>query len=144
MRREPVDRAESTRPFAVPPGVRRLALGLVIAAAACDSYRDRAMRGRAFRDLDAMQLAIEEFASRHGGRLPPSLDACVEDLDRAARRFRCDAGAPFDPWDGEYVYDLGADGRSWSLTSYGADRAPGGSGVDADLRRGIHGGTPRR
>lgn len=36
-----------------------------------------------------------------------------------------------DPWNTPFEYS--ASGRSFTITSYGADRKPGGSGVDADI-----------
>ncbi|HXH76533.1 MAG TPA: type II secretion system major pseudopilin GspG [Bacteriovoracaceae bacterium] len=38
---------------------------------------------------------------------------------------------PQDPWDQEYVYE--SDGKTFSITSFGADNAEGGEGVDADI-----------
>ena len=41
---------------------------------------------------------------------------------------------PQDPWGQEYQYmSPGLDGSDYEITSYGADRRPGGEGVDADL-----------
>lgn len=42
---------------------------------------------------------------------------------------------PLDPWDNEYIYE--SEGRTFTITSYGPDGAPGGEGPDeADL---VHG-----
>ncbi len=38
---------------------------------------------------------------------------------------------PLDPWDGEYIYE--SDGRTFTITSLGADNAEGGEGYDADI-----------
>jgi general secretion pathway protein G len=38
---------------------------------------------------------------------------------------------PVDPWDGEYIYE--SDGKTFSITSLGADNAEGGEGADADI-----------
>jgi general secretion pathway protein G len=38
---------------------------------------------------------------------------------------------PVDPWDTEYIYE--SDGKTFTLTSLGADNAEGGEGVDADI-----------
>jgi len=38
---------------------------------------------------------------------------------------------PLDPWDQEYLYE--SDGKTFSITSYGADNAEGGEGFDADI-----------
>ena len=41
---------------------------------------------------------------------------------------------PLDPWGSPYVYrSPGAQGRDFDILSYGRDRAPGGTGDDADI-----------
>jgi general secretion pathway protein G len=40
---------------------------------------------------------------------------------------------PVDPWDGEYIYES-ADGKTFTITSLGADNAEGGEGADADIK----------
>jgi general secretion pathway protein G len=40
---------------------------------------------------------------------------------------------PVDPWDGEYIYESG-DGKTFTITSLGADNAEGGEGADADIK----------
>ena len=41
---------------------------------------------------------------------------------------------PLDPWGSSYQYRVpGNNGRDFELTSWGKDRAPGGSGDDADI-----------
>ena len=43
---------------------------------------------------------------------------------------------PLDPWGSVYQYrNPGTSGRDYDLISYGRDRAPGGSGDDADITR---------
>ena len=43
---------------------------------------------------------------------------------------------PLDPWGSPYQYRApGQQGRDYDLLSYGKDRAPGGSGDDADITR---------
>jgi len=41
------------------------------------------------------------------------------------------AGNPLDPWGNEYRYT--SDGKSFTITSYGADGKPGGTGFKADI-----------
>jgi general secretion pathway protein G len=38
---------------------------------------------------------------------------------------------PQDPWEMDYIYE--SDGRSFTITTLGADNAEGGEGVDADI-----------
>ncbi|MBY0518360.1 MAG: type II secretion system major pseudopilin GspG [Bacteriovoracaceae bacterium] len=38
---------------------------------------------------------------------------------------------PVDPWDAEYLYE--SDGKTFTITSLGADNAEGGEGYDADI-----------
>jgi len=38
---------------------------------------------------------------------------------------------PLDPWDGDYIYE--SDGKTFTITSLGADNAEGGEGSDADI-----------
>jgi general secretion pathway protein G len=40
---------------------------------------------------------------------------------------------PVDPWDGEYIYES-SDGKTFTITSLGADNAEGGEGADADIK----------
>jgi general secretion pathway protein G len=41
---------------------------------------------------------------------------------------------PPDPWGSKYQYQApGPNGRDYEILSYGRDRAPGGSGDDADI-----------
>lgn len=43
---------------------------------------------------------------------------------------------PLDPWGSPYQYrSPGANGRDYELSSWGRDRAPGGTGDDADIAR---------
>lgn len=43
---------------------------------------------------------------------------------------------PQDPWGNPYIYESPADSGPYVLVSLGADGAPGGSGVDADIQHG--------
>jgi len=41
---------------------------------------------------------------------------------------------PKDPWNQEYIYTFpGENGSNFDIISYGADRRPGGTGVNADI-----------
>jgi general secretion pathway protein G len=67
------------------------------------------------------------------------LDALIEkptgggrECNRYAPGGYIDGGkVPVDPWDNEYVYE--SDGKSFNITSYGADGAEGGEEFDADI-----------
>lgn len=50
--------------------------------------------------------------------------------------------APVDPWGNPYLYVLPDSGAGYELVSLGADGAPGGEGVAADIRRGPGGAAP--
>lgn len=41
---------------------------------------------------------------------------------------------PTDPWGNEYEYQCASDGESFTITSYGYDGAPGGTGRSSDIR----------
>ncbi|HXH03633.1 MAG TPA: type II secretion system major pseudopilin GspG [Candidatus Competibacteraceae bacterium] len=44
------------------------------------------------------------------------------------------SGIPKDPWDNDYQYrSPGENGRPYDLLSFGADGAPGGEGLNADI-----------
>jgi general secretion pathway protein G len=50
-----------------------------------------------------------------------------------------DKGIPADPWNNEYILEIpGPEGEdSFSIVTYGADGAPGGTGENADIRDGV-------
>lgn len=67
------------------------------------------------------------------------LDALIEKPTggRECRRYSpggyIDGGKiPLDPWDGEYIYE--SDGKTFVITTLGADNAEGGEGADADIK----------
>ena len=66
------------------------------------------------------------------------LDALIEkptggrECNRYAPGGYIDGGKiPQDPWDAEYVYE--SDGKTFNITSFGADSAEGGEDFDADI-----------
>jgi general secretion pathway protein G len=88
--------------------------------------------------MDAFRKAVEAFRIDNG-RYPTTaegLDALVHAPAGATRwhgPYLQDAIPP-DPWGTPYQYQSpGPDGRDYRITSLGADRAPGGSGDDADI-----------
>lgn len=51
-----------------------------------------------------------------------------------ASGFLQDGKLPTDPWGTPYVYESPDDGRTFVITSLGADHRPGGEGFDKDLK----------
>lgn len=79
---------------------------------------------------------------RDCNRLPTTdqgLDALIQkptggqECKRYAPSGYIDGGKiPLDPWDGEYIYE--SDGKTFTITTLGADNAEGGEGADADIK----------
>ena len=70
------------------------------------------------------------------GSYPGSLRGLVENDSNSQRwngPYIRDDEVPLDPWDNPYQYQ--AQGRDFSLISYGADVVSGGEGDDADIGR---------
>jgi general secretion pathway protein G len=99
---------------------------------------DDAKIGKAKADVRTLSNQIDQFRL-DTGRYPTT----EEGLD-ALRNQPSDAdgwkgpylpkGVPPDPWQGEYVYEYpGQDGSDYTIVCYGADRAPGGDGPNADI-----------
>ncbi len=88
--------------------------------------------------MDAFRKAIEAFRIDNG-RYPTTaegLDALVAAPSGATRwNGPYLLGAiPVDPWGTKYQYQApGPNGRDYQILSYGRDRAPGGTGDDADI-----------
>ena len=88
----------------------------------------------ALSQISSLEAALDTYRL-DVGEYPDSLEGLRENISgRAAwngpylRR-----GVPLDPWGNEYVYD--ADGREFTLSSYGPDGEQGGEGDDADISR---------
>ena len=91
-----------------------------------------AQRDAALSQISSLETALDAYRL-DVGEYPESLEGLIEnDSGRAAwngpylRR-----EVPLDPWGNEYIYE--ADGRSFSLVSYGPDGERGGEGDDADI-----------
>jgi general secretion pathway protein G len=88
--------------------------------------------------LDSFRKALEAFRIDNG-RYPTTaegLDALVESPASAPRWHGpyLQSSVPPDPWGTRYEYQSpGANGHDYVVTSLGHDRAPGGTGDDADL-----------
>jgi general secretion pathway protein G len=91
--------------------------------------------------IKALGDRLKEFR-RDCGSYPTTdqgLDALIEkptggakECTRYAPGGYIDGGKiPVDPWDGEYLYE--SDGKTFTITSYGADGVEGGEEFDADI-----------
>lgn len=115
-------------------------------------HDDGAAADRGHRFLLAVSHALEQYAEDHGGLYPERLDAVplpdrsgigienvwsgvlrapLGDFRGAVRAVR--AGRVLDPWGRPWLYRTDPRQSMVRLESYGADRAPGGVGLDADL-----------
>ena len=75
------------------------------------------------------------------GKLPENLQALVKapaGTDRWNGPYAKEADLK-DAWGNDYRYSIPGQGKAYDLVSLGADGAPGGEGVDADL---VHGRAP--
>lgn len=98
-------------------------------------YIDRARSNRAKAEIHSLKNGIGTFYMDMG-EFPRSL----EDLVRNPGSNKWDGPyldpprVPKDPWGEAYRYDVpGQAGRPFDLYSYGKDKAPGGTGADADI-----------
>ncbi len=80
---------------------------------------------------------LKEFR-RDCGYFPESLEGLIEkpqggkECKRYAPGGYIEGGkVPQDPWDEEFIYE--SDGKTFTIISYGPDRAEGGEGTDADI-----------
>lgn len=91
-----------------------------------------AQRDAALSQISSLETALDAYRL-DVGEYPDSLEGLVEnDSGRASwngpylRR-----EVPLDPWGNEFIYE--AEGRSFTLVSYGPDGERGGEGDDADI-----------
>ncbi len=95
--------------------------------------QDKAKYKLAVTDVTALSAKVDQFES-DTGTLPQRL----EDLVTSPGNVKGWLGpylkesALKDPWNTPYEYS-NSGGRSFTITSYGADKKPGGTGVDADV-----------
>ncbi|MEQ8955025.1 MAG: type II secretion system major pseudopilin GspG [Gammaproteobacteria bacterium] len=109
-------------------------IGMLAVMVAPNLFNQRAgaMRDAATAELATLEAALDMYRL-DVGEYPDSLDGLMSnDSGRASwngpylRR-----EVPNDPWDNEYYYE--ADGREFTLFSYGADGQRGGQDDDADI-----------
>ena len=90
--------------------------------------------------LDALDKALQAYRV-DTGRFPSTSQGLralvVQPADEARWRGPyMQSEIPADPWGSAYQYRYpGTGGRDYELLSYGRDKAPGGSGDDADIVR---------
>lgn len=80
--------------------------------------------------IRSFHAALDNYRLEMGMKFPDTLDALLEPHPMTGDPFI--KTIPLDPWQGDYAYELDADGKP-VITSYGADGAPGGEGKDADI-----------
>jgi general secretion pathway protein G len=94
----------------------------------------------AMAQLDALDKALQSYRI-DTGRFPTSAQGLraltLQPSDELRWRGPYMKGdVPPDPWGSPYQYRFpGTVGRDYDLLSYGRDKAPGGSGDDADITR---------
>ena len=109
-------------------------IGMLAVMVAPNIFRQQAgaQRDAAMANISTLSAALD-IHRLDAGEYPDSLDGLqVNHSGRASWNgpyLRRDV--PLDPWNNEFVYD--ADGREFTLLSYGADGERGGEGDDADI-----------
>jgi general secretion pathway protein G len=109
-------------------------IGMLAVMVAPNIFRQQAgaQRDAAMANISTLSAALD-IHRLDAGEYPNSLDGLqVNHSGRASWNgpyLRRDV--PLDPWNNEFVYD--ADGREFTLLSYGADGERGGEGDDADI-----------
>lgn len=88
---------------------------------------DDAKRARVGSDFLAIETSLKMY-KLDNGRFPASLDQLLKVENRKGPWLD---KLPNDPWDNPYEYELKG-GGTFILTSYGADKQPGGDGMDED------------
>jgi general secretion pathway protein G len=101
--------------------------------------RDKAMVDKAKADIATLEIALDTYKMDNFGypRTEEGLDALVTAPASAkAERYR-EGGyvrrLPDDPWGNPYQYAFPGRARGFDVYSLGADNAPGGEGLDADI-----------
>lgn len=92
-----------------------------------------AQRDGALSQISSLETALSTYRL-DVGEYPDSLEGLLSnDSGRASWNgpYLNRSAVPKDPWGSDFVYDV--DGRQFTLISYGADRAQGGEGNDADI-----------
>jgi len=85
---------------------------------------DDADQTKAKAEIQAMKSAVTAYMLKNNRKLPNTLDEIAPFMDPPR--------VPKDPWGNAYVYTKEGT-RSFKIVSYGADGAPGGDEVNADV-----------
>jgi len=99
---------------------------------------DKAKRTKAMADIAELKTALDRYYIDNGS-YPTSdqgLTALVTASGQGTQATNYEEGGyirriPTDPWGNQYVYQ--SDGNNYTLKSYGADGAEGGTGKNADI-----------
>ncbi|MCA8952383.1 MAG: DUF4340 domain-containing protein [Planctomycetes bacterium] len=81
-------------------------------------------------EIEKIVAAIDRYRSAHDGALPESLQKLTEKPEGGGDAPL--AELPKDPWEGDYSLEINGD--DFVVSSYGADKAAGGEGVNHDVR----------
>jgi general secretion pathway protein G len=99
---------------------------------------DRAKRTKAMADIAELKTALDRYYIDNGSYPTgdQGLAALVAASGQGAQAANYEEGGyirriPTDPWGNPYVYS--SDGNNYTLKSYGADGAEGGTGKNADI-----------
>ena len=84
--------------------------------------------------LETLRLDIGRFPTQAEGLALLNTAPSADDIRAKWKGPYLDEALPPDPWGNPYQYAVpGANGRPFSLYSYGADGKSGGEGIDADV-----------
>ena len=99
---------------------------------------DKAKRTKAMADIAELKTALDRYYIDNGSypTTDQGLTALVTASGQGAQATNYEEGGyirriPADPWGNPYVYS--SDGNNYTLKSYGADGAEGGTGKNADI-----------
>jgi len=85
------------------------------------------------RNIEMLQNAVDIYYSEMGS-FPKELTELVNAKDQDGIALKIIKKLPKDPWNNDFVYEVpGKGGEEYSISSYGADKAQGGDGKNADI-----------
>ena len=124
-------------PFTLMEIMIAIGIIMVMAAVALPMFGgmfSKGQKGAATTQINVFELSITNF-QMDTGKLPKSLDELIHNNGdkKWAGPYISKKEIPQDPWGNDYVYELSSDGTGYTITSYGSDGSPGGSGDAADI-----------